>query len=85
QGVHTYNLGTGQGYNVLQLVQAFSNVSGKALPYDFTPRRAGYIAQCWADPNKALQRFSWQAQRDLTAEQAAERLRTVSSVHYKSA
>ena len=64
-GVHIYNLGTGQGYSVLDMVAAFSRACGRALPYVITERRAGDIAQCWADPTKASQELGWQARRSL--------------------
>jgi UDP-glucose 4-epimerase len=64
-GVHIYNLGTGQGYSVLEMVAAFSRACGRDLPYVITERRAGDIAQCWADPSKARQELGWQASRSL--------------------
>ncbi|MGL5288051.1 MAG: UDP-glucose 4-epimerase GalE, partial [Aeromonas sp.] len=67
QGVHTYNLGTGKGYSVLQMVASFSQACGRPLPYQIVPRRAGDIAECWADPAKAQQELGWYASRDLPA------------------
>ncbi|MGL4206910.1 MAG: UDP-glucose 4-epimerase GalE [Aeromonadaceae bacterium] len=64
-GVHIYNLGTGHGYSVLQMVAAFSRACGRELPYVIAPRRAGDIAQCWADPTKAREELGWQASRGL--------------------
>ena len=64
-GVHIYNLGTGQGYSVLEMVAAFSRACGRDLPYVITERRAGDIAQCWADPSKARQELGWLASRSL--------------------
>lgn len=64
-GVHIYNLGTGTGYSVLDIVKAFEAVSGQKVPYVLKPRRAGDIAQCYANPAKAAQEIGWQAQRDL--------------------
>ncbi|MFM2480848.1 UDP-glucose 4-epimerase GalE [Celerinatantimonas sp. YJH-8] len=64
-GVHIYNLGTGQGYSVLQVLNAFSQACGKDLPYQICPRRNGDIAECWADPEKAKQELQWQATRSL--------------------
>ncbi|PID72662.1 MAG: UDP-glucose 4-epimerase GalE [Desulfobulbus propionicus] len=61
-GVVTYNLGTGQGYSVLDMVKAFQEASGKAVPYTIAPRRAGDIAQCYADPTLAEQELNWKAQ-----------------------
>lgn len=65
-GVHTWNLGTGQGYSVLQMVQAFEAASGRPVPYRLAPRRAGDIATCYADPTKAARDLNWRAQRTLT-------------------
>ncbi|MBO4897392.1 MAG: UDP-glucose 4-epimerase GalE [Clostridia bacterium] len=61
-GVYTYNLGTGNGYSVLQVVKAFENASGKKVNYKIAPRRPGDIAQCYADPAKALKELGWKAQ-----------------------
>jgi UDP-glucose 4-epimerase len=65
QGVQVWNLGTGQGYSVLQMVHAFEQASGKAVPYRIAPRRPGDIAVCYADPSKAAQELGWKAQREL--------------------
>jgi UDP-glucose 4-epimerase len=64
-GLITCNLGTGCGYSVLQMVAAFSRVSGRKIPYQILPRRAGDIAACWADPSYARHELRWQAERDL--------------------
>ena len=64
-GVHTWNLGTGQGYSVLQMVKAFEQASGQAVPYQLVPRRPGDIAECWADPAKAATELGWKAERGL--------------------
>lgn len=64
-GVSIFNLGTGQGYSVLAMVKAFEKASGKRIPYTLAPRRAGDIAECWADPSKALKELGWQAERGL--------------------
>ncbi|MGL6104538.1 UDP-glucose 4-epimerase GalE [Romboutsia sp.] len=61
-GLVTYNLGTGKGYSVLQLVEAFSKASGKEIPYKITQRRPGDIASCYADPTKAEKELGWKAQ-----------------------
>ncbi|BBS85881.1 UDP-glucose 4-epimerase GalE [Aeromonas media] len=66
-GVHPYNLGTGQGQSVLQMVAAFSAACGKPLPYRIEPRRPGDISECWADPAKAQRELGWHATRDLAA------------------
>jgi UDP-glucose 4-epimerase len=64
-GVRVWNLGTGQGYSVLQVVDAFTRTCGVAIPLAFEPRRAGDVAQCWADPGKACRELGWRAQRTL--------------------
>lgn len=65
-GVHTWNLGTGQGYSVLEMVKAFEEASGQSVPYQIAPRRAGDIAQCYANPDKAKRELGWQAQLGLS-------------------
>ncbi len=62
QGVSIYNLGTGCGYSVLELVAAFAAACGRDIPYVITGRRAGDVAQCFADPKKALQELGWKAE-----------------------
>ncbi|MDK4697457.1 UDP-glucose 4-epimerase GalE [Kingella negevensis] len=64
-GVHIYNLGTGQGYSVLDIVKAFEQASGQKVPYAIKPRRAGDIAACYSDPAKAKTDLGWAAERDL--------------------
>ena len=64
-GWNVWNLGTGQGYSVLEMLQSFEAASGRRVPYRIAPRRPGDIAQCWADPTKARQELGWQAQRGL--------------------
>ena len=64
-GVHIYNLGTGQGYSVLDIVHAFEAATGQKIPYALKPRRAGDIAVCYANPAKAEAELGWTAQRDL--------------------
>ncbi|HHW31212.1 MAG TPA: UDP-glucose 4-epimerase GalE [Clostridiaceae bacterium] len=64
-GVVTYNLGTGTGYSVLEMVKAFSEACGKQIPYRFVDRRPGDIAACYADPSKAEKELDWKAQRDI--------------------
>jgi UDP-glucose 4-epimerase len=61
-GVNIYNLGTGNGYSVLQVVKAFEKACGKELHYEIKPRRAGDIAACYADPAKAKAELNWEAQ-----------------------
>ena len=65
RGVFTYNLGTGKGYSVLDMVKAFEAASGREIPYQIAPRRSGDIAECWADPAFAATELGWTAQRDL--------------------
>ena len=64
-GLVTYNLGTGNGFSVLQLVKAFSKASGKEIPYKIAPRRAGDVAICYADPSKANRELNWKAEKSL--------------------
>jgi len=66
-GVLTVNLGTGQGYSVLDVVRAFERASGRPVPYRIAPRRPGDIAQCYADPALARDLLGWQAEYDLDA------------------
>lgn len=60
-GVVTYNLGTGVGYSVLDMVKAFEKASGAKVPYEIKPRRAGDIPVCYADPTKAKKELGWSA------------------------
>lgn len=64
-GLLTVNLGTGRGYSVLEVVRAFEQASGRAVPYRIVDRRPGDIAQCYADPAHANRLLGWVAQRDL--------------------
>ncbi|KFN02082.1 UDP-glucose 4-epimerase GalE [Bacillus clarus] len=64
-GVHTYNLGTGTGYSVLEMVEAFEKASGKTVPYKIIDRRPGDVAVCFADVSKAKQELGWEAKRGL--------------------
>lgn len=61
----TVNLGTGQGYSVLDVVHAYEQASGRVIPYRIAARRAGDIASCYADPNRALQLLGWKAKLGL--------------------
>ena len=65
KGVLTYNLGTGIGYSVLDMVKSFSKVVGRELPYRICPRRPGDIATCYADPSLAKAELGWEAQLGL--------------------
>lgn len=64
-GVLTCNLGTGCGYSVLEVIRAFERASGRSIPYDIVDRRAGDVAQCWADPARAAQLLGWHAEHGL--------------------
>jgi UDP-glucose 4-epimerase len=64
-GLVIYNLGTGTGYSVLEMIQAFSRVSSRDIPYTIGPRRPGDIATCFADPSKAEKELAWTAKRSL--------------------
>ncbi len=64
-GIEAINLGTGQGYSVLQMVQAFSEVNQVEVPYELVARRPGDVAICYADANKAQQLLNWQTEYDL--------------------
>jgi UDP-glucose 4-epimerase len=65
RGVNTWNLGTGRGYSVLEMVSAFENASSRPVAYRIEPRREGDVAECWADPTLAQRELGWQAQRGL--------------------
>jgi UDP-glucose 4-epimerase len=62
-GVVTYNLGTGQGYSVFDMANAFAKASGKDIPYKVVSRRPGDIASCYADPMKAKNELNWSAEK----------------------
>jgi len=64
-GVHIYNLGTGRGTSVLQLVKAFEEANGIKIPYEIEGRRPGDIAECYADPSKAKRELGWVAKRGI--------------------
>ena len=64
-GVITCNLGTGNGYSVLQMVDAFKRISGKDVPYKIVERRPGDIASCYADPSYAEKELGWKAEREI--------------------
>lgn len=64
-GCKVYNLGTGVGYSVLQMVAAMEKASGKKVPYNIAPRREGDIATCYADPAVAAEELGWKAEYDL--------------------
>ena len=62
EGVSIYNLGTGNGYSVLQVIHAFEKACGHPLKYQIKPRRAGDIASCYCDPTKAKEELGWEAE-----------------------
>ncbi len=64
-GVLVYNLGTGVGYSVLDVVKSFEKASGVKIPYEIKPRRAGDIATCYADPSLAKAELGWEAKRGI--------------------
>jgi UDP-glucose 4-epimerase len=66
-GIHIWNLGTGIGYSVLDVVKAFEAATGIEIPYDIMPRRAGDIAANYASADKAKRDMGWVAENDLTA------------------
>lgn len=61
-----YNLGTGKGYSVLDLIKGFEDISGIKINFEFAPRRPGDIAECWSDPKLAESELGWVAKRDLS-------------------
>lgn len=64
-GVSIYNLGTGRGYSVIEMIKGFEKACGQSIPYDIAPRRPGDIAACWADPSKAQRELGWKATLDI--------------------
>ena len=64
-GLVTYNLGTGKGYSVLDIIHNFEKACGKEIPYKITDRRPGDIDMCYADPEKARKELGWEAKRDI--------------------
>jgi UDP-glucose 4-epimerase len=65
-GIVTYNLGTGRGYSVLEMVKAFEKASGKKIPYKVAERRPGDVASCYADPSKAKSDLGWTSDRGIS-------------------
>lgn len=70
-GLHIYNLGSGHGSSVLEMVEAFSHTCGKPVPYEICARRSGDIAECWASTTKAEKELGWKATRSI-AEMSAD-------------
>ena len=64
-GLFIYNLGTGTGYSVLDMVKAFEQITGKKVPYKIAPKRAGDIATCYSDPTKAKEELGWTAEKGI--------------------
>lgn len=64
-GINAFNLGTGQGYSVLDMVSAFERVTGRSVPYQIVDRRPGDVAACYADPSFASKSLKWQAERGI--------------------
>ena len=64
-GLNIYNLGTGRGYSVLEIIAAFEKAAGKKISYKFAKRRPGDIATCYADPSKAKRELGWSANRNI--------------------
>ena len=65
-GCHIWNLGTGQGYSVIQIIKAFEEATGITIPYDLVARRPGDIAECWSNPQKASIELGWEAEYKLS-------------------
>lgn len=65
KGLYIYNLGTGNGYSVLDIVNAFEKVTGKKVTYKIGKRRDGDIAECYCDPSKAFNELNWKAEKDI--------------------
>ncbi|AYA63584.1 UDP-glucose 4-epimerase GalE [Alteromonas sp. RKMC-009] len=64
-GLDVYNLGTGQGYSVLEMIKAFEEASGQTVNYRIAPRRSGDVAACYADPTLAAKELNWHAEKNL--------------------
>jgi len=64
-GIDAYNLGTGRGYSVLEMIEAFERVSGEKIPYTIKERRSGDTATCFANPSKAREQLGWKANRGI--------------------
>ncbi|CAI1954280.1 UDP-glucose 4-epimerase GalE [Serratia fonticola] len=65
KGFTVYNLGTGKGYSVFDMLRAFEKASGRKVAYQIVPRRDGDIAECWSNPGLAAEKLGWHAERDL--------------------
>ncbi|MBR0089036.1 MAG: GDP-mannose 4,6-dehydratase, partial [Clostridia bacterium] len=65
KGAEIFNIGTGRGYSVLDIVKTFMRVNDLKIPYDIKPRRAGDIAECYSNPEKANKVLGWKAEKTL--------------------
>lgn len=65
KNIETFNVGTGNGFSVLEIINSFEKVSNQKLPYDFAPRREGDVEKVWADTNLANEKLEWKAQKTL--------------------
>lgn len=65
KGYSAFNLGTGAGYSVMEMLQTFARISGRKIPYQILPRREGDVAECWSDPSLAAEILGWKATRKL--------------------
>ena len=65
KGLYIYNLGTGTGYSVLEMIKAFEKATGQKVPYKIVGRRAGDIATCYAETKKAKEELNWGAEKNL--------------------
>lgn len=65
KGLYIYNLGTGTGYSVLDMVKSFEEITGNKVAYKIAPRRAGDIATCYSDPKKAKEELGWEAEKGI--------------------
>lgn len=66
EGCHVWNLGTGEGYSVLEIVSAFEQATGVSVPYQIVPRRSGDIAEYWSNPKKAVKELNWKTTLSLS-------------------
>ena len=65
KGAEAFNLGTGTGYSVLDIIHALERAIGREIPFKVTPRRPGDVPECYADPSKALRGLGWKAHKNL--------------------
>jgi UDP-glucose 4-epimerase len=79
-GVHVYNLGTGRGHSVLEVIKTFEEESGRPVPFEIVARRPGDVASTWADVTKAAEELGWRTSRDL-AQMCADAWRWQENIH----